>query len=131
MKPTANTFGKATAIALAIAPALIAAAAFGAEKITEPVIIEPTGSLPYLSPEETLETLQVPDGYRLEVVLAEPHIAEPVAAAEAPVTVRPSAVPSFTRHSATPCGRHFDFGFVLSPPDVFCRPRVNSILGNG
>ncbi|MEK0445921.1 MAG: hypothetical protein RLZZ399_1242 [Verrucomicrobiota bacterium] len=34
-----------------------------------------------LSPEETLKTFRLPKGYRMEVVLAEPHIQEPVAAA--------------------------------------------------
>jgi mono/diheme cytochrome c family protein len=34
-----------------------------------------------LTPEETLKTMQLPKGYRMEVVLSEPHIQEPVAAA--------------------------------------------------
>lgn len=42
---------------------------------------EPTGTLPYLSVEESLKTFQLPEGYRLEPVLSEPHITEPVAAA--------------------------------------------------
>lgn len=42
---------------------------------------DPKDGIPYLSPEETLKTFQVPDGYKLEVVLSEPDIAEPVACA--------------------------------------------------
>jgi mono/diheme cytochrome c family protein/glucose/arabinose dehydrogenase len=34
-----------------------------------------------LSPQETLKTMQLPEGYHLELVLAEPYIKEPVAAA--------------------------------------------------
>lgn len=34
-----------------------------------------------LTPEETLKTMQLPNGYRMEVVLSEPDIQEPVAAA--------------------------------------------------
>src|SRR5262245_34534703 len=37
-----------------------------------------TGATPYLSPAEELKTLQLPDGYRLELVLSEPVIREPV-----------------------------------------------------
>jgi len=42
---------------------------------------DPKKGIPYLSPEETLKTFEIPDGYRLEVVLSEPDIAEPVACA--------------------------------------------------
>ena len=42
---------------------------------------EPTGSLPYLSVEESLKTFQLPEGYRLEPVVTEPEIAEPVVCA--------------------------------------------------
>lgn len=42
---------------------------------------EPTGVLPYLSVEESLKTFHLPEGYRLEPVLTEPQIAEPVACA--------------------------------------------------
>ncbi|MEO0446681.1 MAG: c-type cytochrome, partial [Verrucomicrobiota bacterium] len=47
----------------------------------QPIISEPTGSLPYLSVEESLKTFHLPPGYRLEPVLTEPEIAEPVVAA--------------------------------------------------
>lgn len=42
---------------------------------------EPTGTLPYLSVEESLATFHLPEGYRLEPVLTEPQIAEPVVCA--------------------------------------------------
>ncbi|MEX2581546.1 MAG: discoidin domain-containing protein [Verrucomicrobiales bacterium] len=42
---------------------------------------EATGSLPYLSVEESLETFDLPAGFRLEPVLTEPEIAEPVVCA--------------------------------------------------
>ncbi len=42
---------------------------------------EPTGTLPYLSVEESLKTFQLPPGYRLEPVVTEPEIAEPVVCA--------------------------------------------------
>jgi len=42
---------------------------------------EPTGSLPYLSVEESLKTFQLPEGYRLEPVVTEPEITEPVVCA--------------------------------------------------
>ncbi len=42
---------------------------------------EPSGTVPFLSVEESLESFRLPPGYRLEPVLSEPVIAEPVAAA--------------------------------------------------
>ena len=42
---------------------------------------EPAGTLPYLSVEESLRTFHLPEGYRLEPVVTEPIIAEPVACA--------------------------------------------------
>ncbi len=42
---------------------------------------EPTGSLPYLSVEESLKTFHLPEGYHLEPVVTEPEIAEPVVCA--------------------------------------------------
>ena len=42
---------------------------------------EPSGTLPYLSVEESLETFHLPEGYRLEPVVTEPEIAEPVVCA--------------------------------------------------
>lgn len=42
---------------------------------------EPTGTVPYLSVEESLKTFDLPEGYRLEPVVTEPEIAEPVACA--------------------------------------------------
>lgn len=47
----------------------------------EPVIIEPTGSLPYLSVEESLKTFHLPEGYHLEPVVTEPEVKEPVVCA--------------------------------------------------
>lgn len=41
----------------------------------------PTGTIPYLSAEESLKTFQLPDGYRLETVVSEPHVVEPVVCA--------------------------------------------------
>jgi glucose/arabinose dehydrogenase/mono/diheme cytochrome c family protein len=43
----------------------------------EPAAVPPPPSMG-LSPEASIATMQVPKGYRLEPVLAEPHIAEPV-----------------------------------------------------
>lgn len=42
---------------------------------------EPTGTLPYLSVEDSLKTFHLPEGYRLEPVVTEPEIAEPVVSA--------------------------------------------------
>jgi mono/diheme cytochrome c family protein/glucose/arabinose dehydrogenase len=39
----------------------------------------PQPQVPVLTPEQELKTFQLPDGYRMELVLAEPNIAEPVA----------------------------------------------------
>jgi mono/diheme cytochrome c family protein/glucose/arabinose dehydrogenase len=74
---------KYPALHLSIALAIVSAfwVDADAETLSDPVITEPTGTLPYLSPQETLETFELPEGYRLEVVLSEPDIAEPVAAA--------------------------------------------------
>lgn len=47
----------------------------------EVVQYKPTGTVPFLSVEQSLETFHLPKGYRLEPVLAEPDIAEPVAGA--------------------------------------------------
>ncbi|MDF1755510.1 MAG: discoidin domain-containing protein [Verrucomicrobiales bacterium] len=44
-------------------------------------VFEPTGTIPYLSVEESLKTFQLPEGYHLEPVLTEPAISEPVAIA--------------------------------------------------
>ena len=46
----------------------------------EPVVIPPTAdaNLPYLSVEDSLKTFELPDGYRLEPVVTDPDIAEPV-----------------------------------------------------
>ena len=44
-------------------------------------LYEPTGSVPYLSVEESLATFELPEGYRLEPVVTEPEIAEPVVCA--------------------------------------------------
>ena len=42
---------------------------------------EPTGAIPYLSVEDSLKTFELPPGYRLEPVVTEPEIAEPVVCA--------------------------------------------------
>jgi mono/diheme cytochrome c family protein/glucose/arabinose dehydrogenase len=42
---------------------------------------EPTGSTPFLSVEESMKTFHLPEGYRLEPVVTEPHIHEPVTCA--------------------------------------------------
>ncbi|HSU68405.1 MAG TPA: hypothetical protein VLJ39_16115, partial [Tepidisphaeraceae bacterium] len=39
----------------------------------------PQAAVPYLSPQEELKTFQLPPGYRMELVLSEPDIKEPVA----------------------------------------------------
>ncbi len=44
-------------------------------------VYEPTGSLPYLSVEDSLKTFELPEGYALEPVVTEPDIAEPVVCA--------------------------------------------------
>src|SRR6476661_6227924 len=41
----------------------------------------PTPSVAYLTPEETLKTFNLPKGYHLELVASEPMIKEPVAIA--------------------------------------------------
>ncbi|MEO0413741.1 MAG: discoidin domain-containing protein [Verrucomicrobiota bacterium] len=53
----------------------------GASHAAEVKVYEPTGSLPYLSVEESLKTFELPEGYRLEPVVAEPIITEPVVCA--------------------------------------------------
>src|SRR5262245_59000635 len=45
------------------------------------VVVSPTGSIPYLSPRDSLRTIELPAGYRLELVLSEPVIREPVSIA--------------------------------------------------
>ncbi len=45
---------------------------------TAPKAFSPTGETPYLSPADELATIEVADGYRLELVLSEPEIREPV-----------------------------------------------------
>ncbi len=44
----------------------------------EPTLFEPTGSIPYLPVEESLERFRLPEGYRLEPVVTEPLVAQPV-----------------------------------------------------
>jgi glucose/arabinose dehydrogenase/mono/diheme cytochrome c family protein len=46
-----------------------------------PDSLPPARYLPAVSPEEQLKTIQLPDGYRLELVLSEPEIKEPMAMA--------------------------------------------------
>ncbi|MEM9017217.1 MAG: hypothetical protein AAGC68_09385, partial [Verrucomicrobiota bacterium] len=59
----------------------LVASSFALVSASEVLPYEPTGSLPYLSVEESLETFHLPPGYRLEAVVNEPEIAEPVVAA--------------------------------------------------
>ncbi len=47
----------------------------------EVAIYEPTGTLPYLSVEESLKSFHLPEGYRLEAVVTEPEVREPVVCA--------------------------------------------------
>lgn len=70
---------KPAILALAIASSLNAADA----PAPTPAAPEfpPMPPIQALSPQETLKTMQLPKGYHLELVLAEPHIQEPVAAA--------------------------------------------------
>ena len=72
MKP----YTRPLAIHLGLVAAVLSSAT--AEEVKR---FEPTGSLPYLSVEESLKTFHLPEGYRLEPILTEPVIAEPVAAA--------------------------------------------------
>jgi putative membrane-bound dehydrogenase-like protein len=70
---------------LALIAALVATPAFSAPpakpppKPTAPTPLEK--QIPMLSPEDELKTIQLPDGYRLELVLGEPDIKEPMAIA--------------------------------------------------
>ena len=57
---------------------LVAAFSVQADQVKQ---YEPTGTLPYLSVEESLKTFHMPEGYRLEPVVTEPEIAEPVVCA--------------------------------------------------
>lgn len=57
---------------------LLSCAAVVADEVKQ---YDPTGSLPYLSVEESLRTFHLPEGYRLEPVVTEPEIAEPVVSA--------------------------------------------------
>lgn len=66
---------------LPLALGLIAAVASSAATADEVKRYKPTGTLPFLSVEESLKTFHLPEGYRLEPVLTDPVIAEPVAAA--------------------------------------------------
>ncbi len=63
---------------------LCGAAAFAAPAakpaLSDAELFPPQPPIPILSPAETLKTFRVPDGYKLELVLAEPDIKEPVIA---------------------------------------------------
>jgi glucose/arabinose dehydrogenase/mono/diheme cytochrome c family protein len=61
-----------------VASILFAFPAFGAEKTGE---FPPQPPVKALSPEAELKTFQLPPGYRMELVLSEPEIKEPVACA--------------------------------------------------
>src|SRR2546428_7885182 len=76
---------------LALVAMLAAAPAFSAPEsrpALTPAPMPPAGQatplfkqVPMLSPEEELKTIQLPAGYRLELVLSEPDIKEPMAIA--------------------------------------------------
>ena len=86
---TMNTSPKSFLPSLAVFAALAATPAFSAPAAKpEPAPILPAGQatplakqMPMLSPEEELKTIQLPAGYRLELVLSEPDIKEPMAIA--------------------------------------------------
>jgi mono/diheme cytochrome c family protein len=67
LKPFALTLGIAASIARAEVP--------------PPNDFTPQPQVPFLTPEEFLKTVQLPEGYSLELVLSEPQIKEPVAIA--------------------------------------------------
>lgn len=52
-----------------------------AAEVPAPNDFTPQPQVPYLTPEEFLKTVELPDGYSLELVLSEPQIKEPVAIA--------------------------------------------------
>jgi len=70
-------------LSMKIIPSLLLPAILGASLSfgTEVKQYEPTGTLPYLSVEESLKTFQLPEGYHLEPVVTEPQITEPVVSA--------------------------------------------------
>ncbi len=72
---------KIRTLSLALIAAFASVSAASAAPDTEVKVFEPTGSLPYLSVEDSLKTFELPEGYHLEPVLTEPNIAEPVACA--------------------------------------------------
>src|SRR3954468_14366150 len=63
------------------AAVLLFGSALAADKKPEPKKEEPLPpmtAVPALSPEEELKLIQLPDGYKLELVLSDPVIKEPV-----------------------------------------------------
>lgn len=70
-------FMKTTPLSLALACVISSPAV----AIPPPLDFTPQPQVPFLSPEEFLKTVQLPEGYRLELVLSEPQIKEPVAIA--------------------------------------------------
>ncbi len=76
MRPAALRRSLLTASLL---PLLLASSAFGAANLPPYVAPPPGRQEPMLSPEEFLKTVEIADGYRLELVLSEPDIKEPVA----------------------------------------------------
>lgn len=60
---------------------LVSAAAGASLFAQEVKQFDPTGTIPYLSVEDSLKTFHLPPGYRLEPVLTEPQITEPVVCA--------------------------------------------------
>ena len=67
---------------LRVLPCLLLAPAVFAAANLPPYVAPPPGRQePMLSPEEFLKTVEIADGYRLELVLSEPDIKEPVAIA--------------------------------------------------
>ncbi len=70
-----------TAAALLISLAAPGLAQTPRPPVPPPNDFTPQPQVPFLSPEEFLKTVELPDGYSLELVLAEPTIREPVAIA--------------------------------------------------
>src|SRR6185295_1448590 len=59
-----------------VASAILAANIFCGEKVEE--VFPPKPPIPYLSVEDELKSFRIPDGYRMEIVLDETSIKEPV-----------------------------------------------------
>lgn len=67
-----------TSISFRFLPLVLCLSSLVAEEVKR---YSPTGTVPYLSVEESLKTFHMPEGYRLEPVVTEPEITEPVVCA--------------------------------------------------